>query len=65
MKKVALVTGASSSSSPPCGVSVEFVGSKHKKENPEHNVFWVFLVRVVIQHFLKTIVVQFVFEVIG
>ena len=45
MKKVALVTGASSSSSPPCGVSVEFVGSKHKKENPEHNVFWVFLVR--------------------
>ena len=26
---------------------------------------WVGLVRVVIQHFLKTIVVQFVFEVIG
>ena len=36
-----------------------------KKEKPAHNVYWFFLVRVVIQHFLKTIVVQFVFEVIG
>ena len=32
-----------------------------KKEKPAHNVYWFFLVRVVIQHFLKTIVVQFVF----
>ena len=36
-----------------------------QKEKPAHNVYWFFLVRVVIQHFLKTIVVQFVFEVIG
>ena len=36
-----------------------------EKEKPAHNVYWFFLVRVVIQHFLKTIVVQFVFEVIG
>ena len=36
-----------------------------KKKNQNTNVFWFFLVRVVIQHFLKTIVVQFVFEVIG
>ena len=36
-----------------------------QKEKPVHNVYWFFLVRVVIQHFLKTIVVQFVFEVIG
>ena len=36
-----------------------------KKEKPVHNVYWFFLVRVVIQHFLKTIVVQFVFEAIG
>ena len=31
----------------------------------ESTCFRAFLVRVVIQHFLKTIVVQFVFEVIG
>ena len=36
-----------------------------KKKNQNTNVFWFFLVRVVIQNFLKTIVVQFVFEVIG
>ena len=36
-----------------------------EKEKPVHIVYWFFLVRVVIQHFLKTIVVQFVFEVIG
>ena len=36
-----------------------------KKKNQNTNVFWFFLVRVVIQYFLKTIVVQFVFEVIG
>ena len=36
-----------------------------KKKNQNTNVFWFFLVRVVIQHFLKTIVIQFVFEVIG
>ena len=36
-----------------------------KKKNQNTNVFWFFLVRVVIQHFLKTIVVQFVFEVVG
>ena len=36
-----------------------------QKEKPEHECVLVFLVRVVIQHFLKTIVVQFVFEVIG
>ena len=36
-----------------------------EKEKPVHNVYWFFLVRVVIQNFLKTIVVQFVFEVIG
>ena len=35
------------------------------QEKPVHNVYWFFLVRVVIQHFLKTIVLQFVFEVIG
>ena len=39
--------------------------SCRQKEKPVHNVYWFFLVRVVIQHFLKTIVVQFVFEVIG
>ena len=36
-----------------------------QKEKPEHECVLVFLVRVVIQHFSKTIVVQFVFEVIG
>lgn len=36
-----------------------------KKKNQNTNVFWFFLVRVVIQNFSKTIVVQFVFEVIG
>ena len=36
-----------------------------EKEKPVHNVYWFFLVRVVIQHFLKTIVVQFVFEAVG
>ena len=36
-----------------------------EKEKPVHNVYWFFLVRVVIQHLLKTIVVQFVFEAIG
>ena len=36
-----------------------------EKEKPVHIVYWFFLVRVVIQNFLKTIVVQFVFEVIG
>ena len=36
-----------------------------QKEKPVHNVYWFFLVRVVIQNFPKTIVVQFVFEVIG
>ena len=36
-----------------------------EKEKPVHIVYWFFLGRVVIQHFLKTIVVQFVFEVIG
>ena len=35
------------------------------QEKPVHIVYWFFLVRVVIQHSLKTIVVQFVFEVIG
>ena len=35
------------------------------QEKPVHIVYWFFLVRVVIQNFLKTIVVQFVFEVIG
>ena len=37
--------------------------TEKKKQNT--NVFCFFLVRVVIQHFLKTIVVQFVFKVIG
>ena len=36
-----------------------------QKEKPVHNVYWFYLVRVVIQNFLKTIVVQFVFKVIG
>ena len=36
-----------------------------EKEKPVHNVYWFFLVRVVIQNFSKTIVVQFVFKVIG
>ena len=36
-----------------------------KKKNQNTNVFWFFLVRVVIQNFSKTIVVQFVFKVIG
>ena len=36
-----------------------------QKEKPEHECVLVFLVRVVIQNFSKTIVVQFVFEVIG
>ena len=36
-----------------------------EKEKPAHIVYWFFLVRVVIQNFSKTIVVQFVFEVIG
>ena len=35
------------------------------QENREYIVLSVFLVRVVIQNFSKTIVVQFVFEVIG
>ena len=35
-----------------------------EKEKPAHNVYWFFLVRVVIQNFLKTIVVQFVFKII-
>ena len=39
--------------------------SCRQKEKPVHVVYWFFLVRVVIQNFLKTIVVQFVFEVIG
>ena len=42
-----------------------FASFMRKKENRERNVLSVFLVRVVIQHFLKTIVVQFVFEVVG
>ena len=37
----------------------------HKKEKTRHNVPSLFLVRVVIQNFSKTIVVQFVFEVVG
>jgi len=37
--------------------------TEKKKQNT--NVFCFFLVRVVIQNFSKTIVVQFVFEVIG
>ena len=36
-----------------------------QKEKPVHNVYWFFLVRVVIRNFSKTIVVKFVFEVIG
>ena len=36
-----------------------------EKEKPVHIVYWFFLVRVVIQNFSKTIVVQFVFKVIG
>ena len=36
-----------------------------KKKNQNTFVFWFFLVRVVIQNFSKTIVVQFVFEVVG
>ena len=36
-----------------------------KKKNQNTNVFWFFLVRVVIQNFSKTIVVQFVFKAIG
>ena len=36
-----------------------------KKKNQHTMCTGFFLVRVVIQHFLKTIVVQFVFEVIG
>ena len=36
-----------------------------EKEKPVHIVYWFFLVRVVIQNFSKTIVVQFVFEVVG
>ena len=35
------------------------------QEKPVHIVCWFFLVRVAIQNFSKTIVVQFVFEVIG
>ena len=38
--------------------------SCRQKEKPVHNVYWFFLVRVVIQNFLKTIVVQFVFKII-
>lgn len=33
--------------------------------DPDEKVVEIEMVRVVIQHFLKTIVVQFVFEVIG
>ena len=36
-----------------------------EKEKPVHNVYWFFLVRVAIQNFSKSIVVQFVFEIIG
>ena len=50
-----------------CGINAAAlfeVPSLAQKEKPAHNVYW-FLVRVVIQNFSKTIVVQFVFEVIG
>ena len=47
---------------PPCSSPFH---RANKKEKPVHNVYWFFLVRVVIQNFSKTIVVQFVFEVIG
>ena len=36
-----------------------------EKEKPVHIVHWFFLGRVVIQNFSKSIVVQFVFEIIG
>ena len=41
-----------------------FKSRAETKKNQYTNVYWFFLVRVVIQHFLKTIVVQFVFEVV-
>ena len=45
------------------GRAVQVLLSAQKKKR--HTNVCLFLVRVVIQHFLKTIVVQFVFEVIG
>ena len=50
-----------------CGESGLFK-SRHSVKNKKlfhQTVKELFVVRVVIQHFLKTIVVQFVFEVIG
>ena len=47
---------------PPCSSPFH---RANKKEKPAHNVYWFFLVRVVIQNFSKTIVVQFVFGVVG
>ena len=40
-------------------------GNGHVKQKRQLSKAVFFVVRVVIQHFLKTIVVQFVFEVIG
>ena len=45
--------------------AVLFKSSYPHKKKKRHTNVCLFLVRVVIQHFLKTIVVQFVFEVIG
>ena len=42
-----------------------FKSRAETNKNQYTNVYWFLLVRVVIQNFSKTIVVQFVFKVIG